>query len=156
MMPTSRRKGPAVNVTITENPHLDDIEVSVACPRIDERAQRIVASLSALDHQLVGSHGGTTYRVPLDDVLYIETVDGATFLYTANAVLETPLRLYEAEDRLSGTEFVRASRQMLVNFDHVRGIRPVPGARLQLLLDNGEAAIASRQYAPDIKRKLGL
>ena len=96
------------------------------------------------------------YRVPLDDVLYIETVDGATFLYTANAVLETPLRLYEAEDRLSGTEFVRASRQMLVNFDHVRGIRPVPGARLQLLLDNGEAAIASRQYAPDIKRKLGL
>ena len=45
---------------------------------------------------------------------------------------------------------------MLVNFDHVQGIRPYLNARLQLLLDNGEAAIVSRQYAPAIKRKLGL
>lgn len=89
-------------------------------------------------------------------MLYAETVDGATFLYTKEIVLETPLRLYELEDELSGTEFVRASKQMLVNFDHVQGIRPYLNARLQLLLDNGEAAIVSRQYAPAIKRKLGL
>ena len=119
------------------NPTLDDIE-------------------GAFDRLLVGSHDGTTYRVPADDVLYAETVDGATFLYTKEIVLETPLRLYELEDELSGTEFVRASKQMLVNFDHVQGIRPYLNARLQLLLDNGEAAIVSRQYAPAIKRKLGL
>lgn len=145
-----------MNVTITENPTLDDIEVAIACPHLDERVQRIVASLGAFDRLLVGSHDGTTYRVPADDVLYAETVDGATFLYTKEIVLETPLRLYELEDELSGTEFVRASKQMLVNFDHVQGIRPYLNARLQLLLDNGEAAIVSRQYAPAIKRKPGL
>ena len=145
-----------MNVTITENPTLDDIEVAIACPHLDERVQRIVASLGAFDRLLVGSHDGPTYRVPADDVLYAETVDGATFLYTKEIVLETPLRLYELEDELSGTEFVRASKQMLVNFDHVQGIRPYLNARLQLLLDNGEAAIVSRQYAPAIKRKLGL
>lgn len=145
-----------MRVTITENPSLDDIEVAVATPRIDERVQRIVASLGAFDRQLVGSRDGTTYRVPLDNVLYAETVDGVTFLYTADTVLETPLRLSELEDKLAGTEFVRASKQMLVNFDHVRGIRPYLNARLQLLLDNGEAALVSRQYAPALKRKLGL
>ena len=87
---------------------------------------------------------------------YAETVDGRTFLYTKDAVYQTPLRLYELEDQLAGTEFIRASKQLLANFDHVKAIRPEPGARLQLLLDNDEAVIVSRQYAPAIKRKLGL
>lgn len=49
-----------MNVTITENPTLDDIEVAIACPHLDERVQRIVASLGAFDRLLVGSHDGTT------------------------------------------------------------------------------------------------
>lgn len=145
-----------MNVTITENPALDDIEVSVACPRIDERVQRIVSALGTSDRALVGERDGATYRLDVDDVCYAETVDGKTFLYTADAVYQTPLKLYELEERLAGTEFVRASKQMLVNFDHVASIRPALNARLQLMLDNGEAVIASRQYAPVIKRKLGL
>ena len=145
-----------MNVTITENPALDDIEVSVACPRIDERVQRIVSSLGAFDRALVGERDGATYRLDVDDVCYAETVDGKTVLYTADAVYQTPLKLYELEERLAGTEFVRASKQMLVNFDHVASIRPALNARLQLMLDNGEAVIVSRQYAPAIKRKLGL
>lgn len=145
-----------MNVAITENPALDDIEVSVACPRIDERVQRIVSALGAFDRALVGERDGATYRLDVDDVCYAETVDGKTFLYTADAVYQTPLKLYELEERLAGTEFVRASKQMLVNFDHVASIRPALNARLQLMLDNGEAVIVSRQYAPVIKRKLGL
>ena len=145
-----------MNVTITENPALDDIEVAVACPRIDERVQRIVAALGAFDRTLTGERDGATYRLDVDDVCYAETVDGRTFLYTADAVCQSPLKLYELEDRLAGTEFVRASKQMLVNFDHVEAIRPALNARLQLMLDNGEAVIVSRQYAPAFKRKLGL
>ena len=49
-----------MNVTITENPALDDIEVSVACPRIDERVQRIVSALGAFDRALVGERDGAT------------------------------------------------------------------------------------------------
>ena len=100
-----------MNVTITENPALDDIEVSVACPRIDERVQRIVASLGAFDRVLIGERDGATFRVGVEDVCYAETVDGKTFLYTADAVYQTPLKLYELEERLAGTEFVRASKQ---------------------------------------------
>ena len=118
-----------MNVTITENPRLVDIEVTVACPRIDERVQRIVAGLSTFDRKLTGESDGATYRLDLDDVCYAETVDGRTFLYTKDAVYQTPLRLYELEDQLAGTEFIRASKQLLANFDHVKAIRPEPGAR---------------------------
>ena len=111
---------------------------------------------NAFDRKLAGERDGATYRLDIDDVCYAETVDGRTFLYTEDAVYQTPLRLYELEDKLAGTEFVRASKQLLANFDHVVAIRPALNARLQLLLDNGESVMVSRQYAPTIKRKLDL
>ena len=126
-----------MNVTITEDPRLADIEVAVSCPRIDERVQRIVAGLNAFERKLTGERDGATYRLDIDGICYVETVDGRTFLYTEDAVYPTPLRL-------------------LANFDHVVAIRPAINARLQLLLDNGESVMVSRQYAPAIKRKLGL
>ena len=43
-----------------------------------------------------------------------------------------------------------------MNFDHVRGLRPYLNARLELILSNGEHVVASRQYAPAIKQKIGL
>ena len=145
-----------MNVTITEDPRLADIEVAVSCPRIDERVQRIVAGLNAFERKLTGERDGATYRLDIDGICYVETVDGRTFLYTEDAVYRTPLRLYELEDKLAGTEFVRASKQLLANFDHVVAIRPAINARLQLLLDNGASVMVSRQDAPAIKRTLGL
>ena len=51
---------------------------------------------------------------------------------------------------------MRASRQLLVNLAHVKGLRPYLNARLELALDNGEHGVASRQYAPGIKHRIGL
>ena len=92
-----------MNVTITEDPRLADIEVAVSCPRIDERVQRIVAGLNAFERKLTGERDGATYRLDIDGICYVETVDGRTFLYTEDAVYRTPLRLYELEDKLAGT-----------------------------------------------------
>jgi len=87
---------------------------------------------------------------------YAETVDAKTFLYTADKVLETGLSLSELEEHLQDTEFVRATRQMLVNLAHVQGLRPYLNARLELALSNGERVVASRQFSPDIKKRIGL
>ena len=70
-----------MNVTITEDPRLADIEVAVSCPRIDERVQRIVAGLNAFERKLTGERDGATYRLDIDGICYVETVDGRTFLY---------------------------------------------------------------------------
>ena len=120
-----------MKLTVEERPDLEEAEVTIRCPAIDR-------------------------RVRASEVLYAETVDGRTFLYGRDRVLESPLRLYELEEALAGTEFVRASKSLIVNFDHVRALRPYLNARLELVLDNGESVIASRQYAPAIKQKIGL
>ena len=107
-----------------------------------------MATANAVDCRLLGTDGTGTFIVEPSEVLYAETVDGRTFLYGRDRVLESPLRLYELEEALAGTEFVRASKSLIVNFDHVRALRPYLNARLELVLSNGESVIASRQYAP--------
>lgn len=89
-------------------------------------------------------------------MLYIDTADKRTFLYTAEGVYETPLRLYELEDRLSAGDFFRASKSSIVNFNEIRSLRPDFGGRMQLTMSNGEQLIVSRQYVPYIRKKLGL
>ena len=146
-----------MHVTIREDPSLDDICVAVDAPAIDERVTRIVGALKALDQRrLVAQLDGRTHLVAPDEVLYAESVDGRTFLYTHDQVFQTPMHLYELEERLAGTEFVRTSRQALVNFDHVRSLRPALGARMVMTLSNGEDVLVSRQYAGAIKKKLSL
>lgn len=145
-----------MKLTLEERRDLAEVEVDIRCPVIDRRVRAIVAAANADDRRLVGTADGSTFIVEAAEVLYAETVDGRTFLYGPNRVLESPLRLYGLEDQLAGTEFVRASKSLLVNFDHVRALRPYLNARLELVLSNGESVIASRQYAPAIKKKIGL
>ena len=45
---------------------------------------------------------------------------------------------------------------MHANLDNEEADGPAFGARLRGLLVNGESVMVSRQYAPAIKRKLGL
>lgn len=145
-----------MKLTVEERPDLAEAEVTIRCPAIDRRVRAIMAAANAADRRLMGTDEHGTFLVEAADVLYAETVDGRTFLYEGDRVLESPLRLYELEDQLAGTEFIRASKSLLVNFDAVRGLRPQLNARLELILANGESVIASRQYAPAIKRKIGL
>ena len=129
-----------MKLTVEERPDLEEAEVTIRCPAIDRRVRAIMATANAVDCRLLGTDGTGTFIVEPSEVLYAETVDG----------------LYELEEALAGTEFVRASKSLIVNFDHVRALRPYLNARLELVLDNGESVIASRQYAPAIKQKIGL
>ncbi|WP_276926892.1 LytTR family DNA-binding domain-containing protein [Parvibacter caecicola] len=145
-----------MKLDVKEDPALVDVEVRIRCPRIDRRVRRIIEAAEIEDLRLAGQEGGFLRVVTADAVLYAETVDAKTFLYTADKVLETGLTLSELEAHLRGTEFVRATRQMLVNLAHVQGLRPYLNARLELALSNGERVVASRQFSPDIKKRIGL
>lgn len=145
-----------MKLTVTENPHAIEPRVSVEYAVADAEVEAILRALNSIGHELIGKRGKELVRVPVDDVLYCESVDGAAFLYTEDAVIESPLRLSEIEEGLRNTSFVRISRNLIANLRHVSALRPFPNARLQLLMDNGEYVTSSRQYAPDVKGKLGL
>lgn len=141
-------------------PDIPEPEIILRCARADGEAARLLARLNDLAAQeggkLTGRLEGQTYLLDYGEVLYADTADKRTFLYTAGAVYETEQRLYELEERLRGRGFFRASKSALVNFNAIRSLRPDLGGRLRLTMDNGEAVYVSRQYAPWLKKRLGL
>ncbi|MGN0985859.1 MAG: LytTR family DNA-binding domain-containing protein [Candidatus Enterenecus sp.] len=145
-----------MKVTVEEDRALAEPEVVIRCRCMDEGVVRLAELLRLSDARLTGVRDGATHILDPGQVLYIDTADRATFLYTAAGVYETPLRLYELEERLAGREFLRVSKSAIINFDQVRALRPDFGGRMRLTMSNGEVVMANRQYVPDIKARLGL
>ena len=145
-----------MKVTVEERPGLEQTEVSIRCPRLDAQITRLIELLRLSDARLTGEKDGETCILDGADVLYIDTVDRGTFLYTAGGVYQTRLRLYELEEQLAAWDFIRVSKSAIVNFSRVRSLRPDFGGRMRLTMSNGEVVVANRQYVPAIKTKLGL
>lgn len=145
-----------VKITLQEEPEHPGIEVILRCPSATE--PEVLRILSALrpERRLTGVREGQTFPLLPRQVLYAESVDHRTFLYGQDLVYESPLRLYELEEHFAGEGFVRVAKAVVVNLDRVRSLRPDFGGRLILTMDNGETLFASRQYAGNVKRRLGI
>ena len=143
-----------MKLTLIERTELEEPEITIACRQVDEQILRLVAALRAFDKKITGILDGQTYVLVPGDILYIDTTDRRTFLYTANAVYETPLKLYELVDRLAQDDFFRASKSSVINFNKITSLRPDFGGRLILTMENGEKLTVSRQFVPDVKKKL--
>lgn len=145
-----------MKITIEEQKAAQDIEVTIVCVRADRRVLDIVARLRMLDRKVTGTADGCTRVLSAEDVLFIESVDKHTFIYTADTVLETGLRLYEMEELLADCDFLRITKGCIVNFRAITALKPDVNGRIIATLENGERVVISRQYAPDVKSKLGL
>lgn len=143
-----------MKIQLNQSPEFTQTEICINCPRVDEDILRMIALLRISEQKITGVKDGETCLLDTKEVLYIDTVDRKTFCYTNGAVYESALRLYELEDRLSGLDFFRVGKSSIVNFAHIRSIRPDFGGRLLLTMDNGEKLPVSRQYAAALKQKL--
>jgi DNA-binding LytR/AlgR family response regulator len=69
-------------------------------------------------------------------------------------VYDVKQKLYELEQIYAHTDFLRISKAMIVNVSKISKIVPMFNGRLEAVLTNGERVTISRQYVPDLKKKL--
>lgn len=129
------------------------LRTRVPDPRMLESLRHIAGEQEAL----TGYHeDGSMSKLDLRELYYFESVENRVFAYGVKAVSELKCRLYELEGRFAGMDFVRISKSMILNLDKVERFVPVLGGRIEAVLKNGERAVISRQYVPEVKRRLGL
>ena len=145
-----------MKVTVEERPGLEEPAVIVRCGRMDERVSRLVELLRLSSARLTGERDGQTCILEEDDVLYIDTVDRGTFLYTADGVYESRLRLYELEERLPRREFIRVSHSEIVNWKKVTALDLSLSGTIRVTLEGGVVTYVSRRYVKKIKEVLGI
>ena len=83
-------------------------------------------------------------------------MDNKVFAYCEREVYEVKEKLYEIEERFEHSDFQRISKSVIVNVSVIDYISPLIGSRLEAKLKNGEKVIISRQYVPELKKKIGI
>ncbi|MCL1845155.1 MAG: LytTR family transcriptional regulator [Defluviitaleaceae bacterium] len=132
-----------------------ETEITINCAVMSDELEKVIAGLRALDFKLTGTKDGQTHILDASQILYIDTVDKKTFLYAKTAVYETNLRLYELEENLSMSDFFRAGKSSIINFNKIKSLKSDIDGRIIVVMENNERLIVSRQYAEFIKNKLG-
>ncbi len=134
----------------------DDTEVIIRAPHLNNDIERIVAMMRMVDMQIAVKRDNETYLLDTDKILYVEAVDRKTFVYTNSDTYESELKLYELEQELVERDFLRISKQSLVNLRKIKSLKADVNRKIRITLQNGEQIVVSRMYSDELRRKLGL
>ena len=134
----------------------DDIEVIIRAPHLNNDIERMVAIMRMIDMQIAVRKDNETFLLDTDKILYVEAVDRKTFVYTNTDTYESELKLYELEQELVERDFLRISKQSIVNLRKIKSLKTDVNRKIRITLQNGEQIVVSRMYSDELRRKLGL
>lgn len=145
-----------MKIIINIDEKLDETEIAISCKELTDEVEKVIATLRMINQQLLATKDEENYLLDVAKIAYVEALDRKTFVYTAEDVYESKLKLYEMEERLCNSGFLRISKSNLVNLKFIHSIKNDVERKLRLTLKNGEKIIVSRQYADEIKKRLGV
>lgn len=145
-----------MRIKIDEQENLQEIVVTISCRKVDKEVSDIIKLLKMKNKTISGIKENEVILVKVFEVLYIESVDKKTFIYTKEDVFQCKEKLYELEEILEKESFIRISKNTIVNLNKVSKIVPDISRRLILTLENKEKVIVSRSFTFNFKKSLGL
>ena len=134
----------------------DDTEVIIRAPHLNNDIERMVVMMRMIDMQIAVRKDNETYLLETEKILYIEAVDRKTFVYTNSENYESELKLYEIEQELIERDFLRISKNSIVNLRKIKSLKTDVNRKIRITLQNGEQIVVSRMYSDELRKKLGL
>lgn len=145
-----------VKIEIHVDESIEDTQIVVSCRQLTPEMEKLLAMFRILEKKLTVTKKDEICFLDVSKVVYIESVDRKTFIYTEDEVYESDFRLYELEQQLESFGFFRASKSSLIQLQYVKSLRADINRRIKVTLTNGEQLIVSRQYAEGLKKRLGI
>ena len=126
----------------------------ILCYEVNEDVKSIVSYIKAAGATLAGYVDERASQISLQDIFFVEAVDNRVFAYTAKNVYELKCKLYEFAALYENRRFFRCSKSFVINLMKIDSVRPILNGRLSATLLSGEEIIISRQYVPELKKRL--
>ncbi len=131
-----------------------DEQVIVQCYEVNDDVRSIVHFVKSTGITLPGYIEERASQIALQDIFYVEAVDNKVFAYTAKKVYELKYKLYEFATLYESKKFFRCSKSFVINLMKIDHVRPAFNGRFSATLFSGEEVIISRQYVPELKKRL--
>lgn len=143
-----------MKLTINQDLAVSETEIIINCAHVDGRLRHLIELIRQHGFSLTGYQEGKEYRIPLEQIYFMDSADGKTFLYLEKEVYFCRDTLTALEEKLLHTSFIRISKNCIINTDYLKSVRTLYNHRLEVFLVNGETQIATRNYIEVLKNKL--
>lgn len=145
-----------MKIEVSVDEKATDLKISVTCRQLTPDIEKILATLRMMNHQLTAKKDAEIYLLDTAQAIYIESVGRKCFIYTSNEIYESDFRLYELEQQLEEYGFIRVSKSFLIHLQNIQSLKADINRKIRITMSNGEQIIASRQYADELKKRLGV
>ena len=126
----------------------------IQCYEVNDDVKSIVSFIKSTCATLAGYTEDRVTQIPLQDIFFVEAVDNRVFACTLKKVYELKCKLYEFATLYENRRFFRCSKSFVINLMKIDSVRPILNGRFCATMFNGEEVIISRQYVPELKKRL--
>lgn len=143
-----------MKLIINQNKEIPEAEIIINCPQIDQRTRNLIDHIRQYSCTLKGSIDDRSMDIPLDTVMYIESVDRKTFFYDRHQVFRSGDSLAALEQRLENALFARISKNCIVNLAYIAATGRTENHKLSIQLKSGERLTVGRAYVKELLTRL--
>lgn len=149
-----------MNIKVEIDAAYQEPEVILRADKMTEQLEKLINSIRSLTGEktgtLIGCREGEMFLLRLDDVSSVFTQEGKVYARSGRDEYALKRRLYELEEELAGTDFLRVSNSEIVNFSKVKSLDLSRAGTIMLKFKTGETTFVSRRYVEKIKQYFKL
>lgn len=132
-------------------------KIIVMTSSMTEDVQNIIRKLSEDSPKIIsGSRDEKLEILDQTDLIHIYANSGKVFAVTDKGEYIIRLRLYELEERLKDSQFVRISNSEIINLNKVKSFDLSFTGTICVKLSNDAVTYVSRRYVSKVKKILGV
>ena len=146
-----------MEVEIKINPEYKIPKVIVMTDKITEEINALVARLSEEAPQLISGFRDNVLKIlEHEEIIRIYSSDGKIIAVTDDGEYFLRQRLYEMEERLDSSRFVRISNSEIINLKKVKSFDMSFVGTICVSMSDSAVTYVSRRYVSKIKKILGV
>ncbi|MCA0972070.1 LytTR family transcriptional regulator DNA-binding domain-containing protein [Halobacillus litoralis] len=135
----------------------EETHVTIHCREMDDTIKQMLDFLKERETEfIVGKKGEEQHILKPDTVHHFHTEKEVVIATTAEGSFKVKEKLYELEEMLPSTTFIRLSKSVLANLYEIRHFEPSFNGTLAVHFQSGNVEYASRHYVGKMKEILKL
>lgn len=132
-------------------------KIIILTDKMTDKVNELVKKLSDEPSKIISGFKDGELSVPeQSEILRVYAESGKVIAAASDGEYVLRLRLYEAEERLDKSIFVRISKSEIINLKKAKGFDLSLAGTIRVTLEDGTSSYVSRRYLAKIKQILGL
>ncbi|WP_163539969.1 LytTR family DNA-binding domain-containing protein [Gracilibacillus sp. YIM 98692] len=146
-----------MKVNLDFDQRYEDTTITIQSKEMNESIKRILDFLGEREKEfIIGKNGDMQHILNPEDVHYFYSEADTVKVVTSKGTFQIKEKLYELEETLPYTKFIRLSKSVIANVYELSRFEPSFNGTLCVYFKSGAKEYVSRHYVPKLKEILKI